>query len=300
MHRKVFLGFCFVVFLFVYPAFRASAQEFNCNVSLNYQLLTGNDFSFLDELRRQIDEYINERSWTDHKYQEHERINCSVQVTIEEAITLTSFRARLVVATRRPIYGTMQSTPVVQFNDSEWTFNYSQGTPLVYDLDRYDPLTSVIDFYVYLMLGYDYDTFSELGGTLYFQRARRIAERAQASGAQGWAQVSADQGRYQLIQQLLDQRFVDLRRAYYQYHFEGLDRFVREPDVARETVLSVLASLDELRLQLSRTYAGDLFFSSKYQELPSLFENSNSSVQAYQLLSRVDPAHLSEYNRLTQ
>jgi hypothetical protein len=276
------------------------AQEFACDVRVDFSQLTGNEYDFLKDLELRLDEYINDRAWTDDRYLDHERIDCTVQITIKEAPTLTSFRANLVVATRRPIYGTMVNTTVVQFNDQEWDFNYSQGTPLIFNLERYDPLTSVIDFYVFMMLGYDYDTFSELGGTQYFERARRIAERAQASGAQGWSQVGSSEGRYQLITQLLDQRFVRLRRAYFNYHFEGLDRFVRETEVARANILSVIAELEELRQELSRTYAGDLFFSAKYQELASVFEGSELNSEAYQILSQVDPAHLSEYNRLTQ
>lgn len=297
------ISVCGILLLFSLPSVTVDelfAQEFACVVNVDISQLSGNEYDFLKDLELRIDEYINDRAWTDDRFLEHERIDCTMQITIKEAVTLTSFRANLVVATRRPIYGTMVSSTVVQFNDQEWDFNYSQGTPLVYNLERYDPLTSVIDFYVFLMLGYDYDTFSELGGTRFFERARRIAERTQASGAPGWSQVGSDQGRYQLITQLLDQRFVKLRQAYFDYHFEGLDRFVRETEVARANILTVITALEELRQEVSRSYAEDLFFSAKYQELASVFEGSDLGSTAYQVLSQVDPAHLSEYNRLTQ
>ncbi|RMF52358.1 MAG: DUF4835 family protein, partial [Bacteroidetes bacterium] len=124
-----------------------AAQEFNCQVNVNYQNLSGSDFSFLQDLREQIYEYINQRSWTDDSFQDFERIDCSISVFFQEAVTLSSFRARLVLAMSRPIYGTGSRTTVVQFNDEEWRFNYTRGTPLVHDIDRFDPLTSVLDFY---------------------------------------------------------------------------------------------------------------------------------------------------------
>jgi hypothetical protein len=288
---------CILAFL---PAQNAHAQEFNCRVTVNYELLTGSDFGFLDQLDERIEEYINDRAWTNDRYEDVERIDCTIQITLEEALTLTSFRGRLVVAMRRPIYGTSQSTTVVQFTDPDLQFNYTQGTPLIFDLERYDPLTSVLDFYAFIMLGYDYDTFSEFGGTLYFAQARRIAEKAQSLGATGWSSVGGTQGRYQLISQILDARYRPLRKAYFTYHFGGLDHFVIETEVARERVLEVLQSLRELMLNVSRSYAIDVFFSAKYSELAAIFKDSPLSNQAYQLLAEVDPSHLSEYNELTQ
>lgn len=276
----------------------ADAQEFNCSVSVDYSTLTGSDFGFLGDLERQLEEYVNQRSWTDDRFSQSERIECTMQVTVEEAISLTSFRARLILALRRPIYNTTQHTTVVRFNDDSWQFNYSQGQPLVFNLEQYDPLVSIIDYYVHVMLGYDYDTFSEFGGTPHYETARRIAERAQSQSAAGWSQIGSDRGRMNLITQILDPRLRPLRRAYFDYHYGGLDRFSTEADEARTTVLNVLASLDELNDEVARQYATDLFFSAKYTEMPSVFEGWQRSSEAYQYLTRLDPSHTSEYQEL--
>ena len=192
------------------------AQELNCTVRVDYSKLSGgSDYSFLQEFQQRVAERLNDQRWTEHEYQEFERIDCQVQINFEEALSLTSFRAGIVVAARRPIYGSPQTTTVVQFNDTDWQFTYSQGTPLNMDQERYDPITSVLDFYAYLILGYDYDTFSELGGTPFFERARRIAERAQVQNAPGWSEFGNDRGRVTLITQLLDPTFKPLRVAYF-------------------------------------------------------------------------------------
>ena len=278
----------------------AAAQEFDCDVSVNYQQLSGNEFGFLDELEERIEEYINDRAWTQDTFLEQERINCQIQVTFEEALSLTSFRARLVVATRRPIYGTPSVTTVVQFNDENWQFNYAQGAPLIFNLEAYDPITSVLDYYAYIMLGYDYDTFSAMGGTPHFEQARRIVDRAISAGAGGWSEIGNQRTRQSLVTQLLDRRFDPLRQAYFGYHYGGLDRFVAETEAARQNVLAVLQDLDALYDEVSRSYVIDLFFSAKYQELAALFEESQLSGPAYDLLSQLDASHLSEYNRLMQ
>lgn len=277
-----------------------AAQEFNCTVSLDYRNLSGSDYGFLSELEDRIDEYINDRSWTEDRFLETERIECSISVVVEEAISLTSFRARLIITSRRPIYNTTQYSNVVRFNDANWQFNYAQGQPLVFDIERYDPLTSILDFYAYVLLGYDYDTFDELGGSEFFEVARRIGERAQSQSAAGWSQIGDDRGRMNLITQLLDPRFRALRTAYFDYHFGGLDHFVTESEAARQAVLSVVERLEELFDQVNRQYVIDLFFSTKSSEIASVFEGSPQRTAAYDLLRQVDPSNISEYERLVR
>jgi hypothetical protein len=269
-------------------------------VSVNYTQLSGSDFTFLGDLQLHIDEYMNKHRWTEDTFQENEQIECAIQVLFQEALSLTSFTARLIVVSRRPTYNTTHSSVVVQFNDDNFQFNYAQGQPLVFNLEQYDPLASVLDFYAYVMLGYDYDTFSELGGTPYFETARRIAERASSQSAPGWSQIGSDRGRMNLVTQILDPRFRPLRKAYFDYHFHGLDRFVSESDAARSSVLEVLQSLEVLFDDVARQYALDLFFSAKYTELASIFLQSQRSAEAYDILTQLDPAHTSDYQKLVQ
>lgn len=276
----------------------AAAQELNCSVTVNYTQLSGSDYGYLQDLEQLIDEYLNEYAWTEDTFKEYERLDCSVQLFFLEATTLTSFRARMVVASRRPIYGTAQSSTIVQLSDTDLQFNYARGTPLIHDLERYDPLASVLDFYAYILLGMDYDTFSEMGGTPHFERARRIADIAQSQNATGWTQLGGDRGRSNLISQLMDARFRTLREAYFTYHFNGLDYFVANPSEARQSVLTTLQQLEELQEELGRQYLIDLFFSAKAGELAAIFLNSNLSSQAYDVLSIVDPSNLNQYSPL--
>ena len=279
----------------------AHAQELDCTVEVDYRALTGNDYQFLDDLEVDIEEYMNERVWTQDRFKDFERIDCNLRVVITEAPSLTRFRANLVLATRRPIYGTPQFSTVAQFADQDWEFTYAQGTPLTFQPNRYDPITSLLDFYVFLILGYDYDTFSEMGGTKYFERAREIAERAEALGAPGWTSFAGDEGRVQLVEGLLNPRFEPLRSAYFTYHFGGLDQFVTATEEARTAILEVLETLRELSESLARRgYVFDVFFNTKYQELADIFLDSPVASQAYDLLSEMDPNHLNQYNRLIE
>lgn len=278
----------------------SSGQELDCRVQIDDSQLSGSEFDFLSDLEQKIQEYLNTRSWTDDDYLPHEKISCSMQIIVLESISLTEFRSRLIVTSRRPIYGTAQSTVVTRINDQEWRFEHSRGSSLTFDLNRYDSLTSVLDFYAYIILGYDYDTFSPLGGSPYFQQARTVADQAEGEGDPGWSSVGTQQNRAALISNLLGQRHQPLRRAYYTYHRKGLDRFVENPEAARKSALEALENLRTLNRQLSRSYALDLFFSTKYQELTALFANSDVSGRAHSILMEIDASHSSEYNKLVE
>lgn len=273
----------------------AAQEELLCDVSINYRQLQGSNFTFLEELEELAEEYINDNVWTNDRFLEEERINCTMQIVFREALTQTSFQAQLILTSSRPIYGTSATTKVLEINDTDWQFGFSQGTPLVFETERYNALTSMLDFYVYIILGYDYDTFSEFGGEEFFQKARRIHELAQSQSS-----LSGGNRRGQLIRQLLDPRFKPFRQAYFKYHFNGLDHFITETQRSRLVVLEVLATMQEVYDEVARSYAMDLFFRTKSKELAAIFEQSSVSSQAYGVLSEVDPSHLTDYNRLVQ
>ena len=279
----------------------ASAQELNCRVSVDFRALSGNEFSFLNDLDEEIEQYLNGRSWSEDRFLEFERIDCTVGITFVEAQGLDRFVAQIVVGSRRPIYATRQSTAVFQIVDTNWEFQYNRGQPLIYDPNRFDALTSLIDFYALLILGYDYDTFSELGGTRFFERAREISELAQSQGSPGWISIGDDQTRTALVRQLLDPRYEPLRRAYFAYHLGTLDRFSRQPEEAWQAGFSAVESIYELFLEVSRKYATDVFFATKSGEIADLFgEADEVRNQLYAMLIEMDPARSSDYDKLLE
>ena len=275
------------------------AREFLCTASVNYRQLEGSGFEFLDELKELVEDYMNNNSWTDDRFETYELILCSIQIVFVDNFSMTSFQAQLVLTSSRPIYGTTARTTLLQISDNQWQFNYSQGAPLIFETERFDQLTSVLDYYAYLMLGYDYDAFSELGGEAHFQKAKRIQQLASTANAVGWSTLESD-GRARIIDQMTAPQYKPLREAYFKYHFNGLDHFTRDTATAREAVLEVLTILQQLYQDLTRQYVFDIFFSTKYHELVGLFDQSSVSSTAYDLLVEVDPSHLTSYNALIE
>lgn len=280
------------------------AQELNCQVTLNREAITGTEFGFLDEFREELFRYLNGRAWTDDVFRPEERIDCQFQVTFTEALSQTAFRAQIVVQASRPIYGTAQRTTTFRASDTEWLFSYARGQNLIYDPNRFDALTSVLDFYANLILGYDYDTFEAFGGTRFFERAFRIAELSRATEAgtpgRGWfGQGIEDRARFTLAQELLDPVFAPVRQAQYDYHFTVLDHFVVQHEQAWVDALATLTALHELYLQNNRRrYVTDVFFGAKYQEIVSLMLDAPQRNEAYAMLTEMDPAHIGTYDGL--
>ncbi len=276
------------------------AQELDCTVNVDYSSLSGSDFDHLTDLETRIEEYLNEHQWTDDRFQPHERINCSFDLAFMEAQGLDNFTVRTVIISRRPIYGTAQATTVFQHMDQQWQFTYAENQSIIHDLNQFDGIASFLDFYAYVILGFDYDTFSAMGGTPHFEQARRITELAQSRGGSGWSSSGNARSRGQLIEDILDPTMEPLRKAYFQYHYQGLDHFTVETENARQSILQTLQTVQKLTNQGSSNYYVDLFFSSKYEELAAIFRDGDQRMQAVQILLETDPSHSSTYNSLLQ
>lgn len=299
--RRLIVLHALAVLALATPA-STQAQELRCTVTVNISALQGSEFTHLNDLREEIGRYLNDRAWTDDVYLERERISCGIDILFQRALNLNTFEAQLTVRAQRPIYGTPQTTQTFVVQDNDWgPFTYTQGQGLIYSPNRFDAFVSVLDFYANLILGYDYDSFEELGGQPYFERARAIAELARGVDAEGWFVVGDERTRGALIQQLLDPRYAPLRRAYFDYHYGVLDHFTTQHEEAWEKAMEVLASLNELYNEFNaRRFATDVFFSAKYTELAELLEDAPRRNEAYELLVEMDAPHLATYDQIVQ
>jgi hypothetical protein len=278
-----------------------NAQEFNCEVTINDRQISGTSYDYISELAPALERYINEYRWTNDRFENHERIRCRIQIVLNDVDSQFNYEAEVLFNIRRPVYNTMQETASIILIDNSWVFNYPRGRSLIHDDLQFDNLTSFIDFYVHVMLGFDYDSFSELGGSRFFSRALDILELGQGANAPGWGRsIGSQRNRYGLITDLNNPGYEDLRRGYYQYHRLGLDQFTISQQDAREEVLEAIDLIRENKRRASRNYLFDLFFDTKYNEIVSLFQDAESQtrLQAYNLLRDADPGHSGSYESL--
>lgn len=275
------------------------AQEIEADVTVDRSQISSTSLDYLDNFAQQIEEYINQHEWTNADFNENERINMSLQINLL-SVEDYNFEAQIIVRSQRPIYNTTRNTVIFLFNDEEWNFEYTPNRTFLHDELQFDPLTSLLDFYVYTILGYDFDTFEELGGTEYYQRAQNIVSLAQTTSAVGWSRSSNQRNRAQLLSNLLQTNYEPFRTALYQYHRQGIDRFLNNPTQARSQILSALENIQQAKRQTSSNLLFDIFFNAKYREITSIFEDAEPQIrlEAYNLLSNIDQSHLSEYQKL--
>lgn len=278
-----------------------SAQEFNCDVTINSRQISGSSYEYIDELEGELESYINENRWTDDRYEEYERIKCQIQIVLTEVDEDFNYTAEVFFSVRRPIYNTIQESSAIILSDNNWSFSYPRNKNLVFDHLQYDNLTSFIDFYMYVILGYDYDSFAELSGGTHFSEAQDIFELARNSGGQGWGRsIGAQRNRNGLISDLTNPNYRPLRRAIYRYHRFGLDQFTLNVENSIDEVVGVIELIDETKRRTSNNYLFDIFFDTKYNEIVAMLQTADieTRLEAYNLLRNVDPSHTSEYEKL--
>ena len=278
------------------------AQELNVRVQIDKSRLSGTSLNYLDTFGAKAETYLNEYNWTDSHFNEHERINVSIRIILLSMSDDYNFEANLIINSYRPIYNSHRQTSLFLFNDESWNFNYAPNQGLIHGGLRFSSITTLLDFYAYVILGYDFDSFSELGGSPWFNRAQSLTALARSGSASGWGSAGSSRrnARMQLIADLMNPNFTGFRKAMYLYHRHGLDRFPDNPDEARQQVFTALELIEETAQKATSNLLFNTFFNTKYREITSIFEDAPADLRlkAYQLLSRIDPAHLSEYDKL--
>jgi len=277
------------------------AQEIKARVDLSTGQISSSDYDYLDNLKRLIEEYVNDSRWTEDTYLEDERIEVDIRIALISVDSGANFEANLIIQSYRPIYNTLTKTPLLIVNDSSWRFNFTRNRNITRDDFQYDDIASVIDFYMYIVLAYDYDSFSELGGSPHLRNAENIVNVAQSSaGAAGWSSVGTRRNRNGMITQLTNPNYQGFRKALYTYHRLGLDQFTINTDRARAQIFASLELLQETRRQTTERYLFDLLFSTKNREFTAAFMDAelNQRLEAYNLLVDLDNSHISEYEKL--
>jgi len=289
-----------LLLLFLLPL-RSKAQELDCKVTIDKSKISSSSINYIDNLKSAIEDYINNHNWTNDRFQDQEKIHFNMQIILNSVDNNYNFKASVVLSSQRPIYNTVSTTPVIIISD-QWNFNYTPNSSIVHDEFQFNDIASFLDFYSYIILGYDYDTFSSLGGTPYFQKARKVVDIAQSASGSGWSSSAGTRSRYALVTDLLDPNYEDLRKAIYIYHRHGLDLFTLNTEKARSNVMDALKLIQKAENQTTDTYLFDLFFNTKYNEIVSIFKDAKQDerLKAYNLLTDIDQGHISAYDRLKE
>jgi hypothetical protein len=292
----------FLLLLFILPA-ASFGQELRCTVTINSTQVATSDRGIFRDMKTNIEQFMNTRKWTNDAYKNHEKIDCNMLITITQMPSIGNFEASVQIQSARPVYNTNYSTLLFNFADRDWEFEYIESLPLEYNDNTYTTnLTSMLALYAYLIIGVDYDSFSELGGTTFFQRALQVVNNAQQSNRPGWQSLGSNRNRYWIVENLNNPQMTDLRKAFYAYHRLGLDTFDKDPDKSREVILKGLRDIKKVRDVNPQAILVVSFFDAKGKELGNIFSAGNIQLrrEAYDIIVSIDPSNSSNYEKIIQ
>ncbi|MGO4822122.1 MULTISPECIES: DUF4835 family protein [unclassified Flavobacterium] len=253
----------------------AHAQQLNCTVTVNAQKLSNSNLTVFKTLEKSLTEFINKTDWNGKVYQQNEKIDCSMYITVLSN-TSDQFSATLQVQSSRPIFNSSYSSPVLNYNDKDFSFRYTEFENLIFNENSFDSnLVSVVAFYSYMILGMDDDTFVLESGDSNFEKAQNITNVAQQSGYKGWSQIDGNQNRYFLITDILSPTYSDIRKTIFEYH-KGLDSMAKDLRTAKEKVKDAVANLSKLNSAKPNAFLTRLFFDAKSDEIVSIFSGGPS------------------------
>lgn len=293
------LKILFFVFIFNVLSW---AQSVRVTLNVNADLVDQTNINPVKNLEKAAQDFLNNTKWTSSRELNEAEIDVEMLLTIS-SVNDNSFAATLQVQSGRLIYNTNYNSPLVNFFDNSFGFTYQEFQPFYYDLNRYNNnLISVLSYYINLVIGMELDSFSPLGGTVYFERARIIANAAQASKATGWQANQGQNGRYDLIDALTSSAFNDFRNLIYIYHRNGLDIMTDAPKEAKEIIASQLITLENLMRRQPNAYLIQSFFDAKAEEISQLYSDGPEveTKALLNFLNRFVPSMSGYWSRITR
>lgn len=292
-----------LVFSFILASGAIRGQELQTMVQISAPGMSESDRRILQTLQTAIHEFMNQRNWTEYRFKPEERIEASILITINEKIGADEFVGTIQVQSRRPVFNSSYSTPILNLIDRDFSFRYVEHQSLDYASGTFTSnLTSVLAFYAYVIIGFDFDTFAPLGGTPYFQQAQNIVNLAQNAQERGWKSFEGQRNRYWLMENIFNPTFSGIRQAYYTYHRLGFDRMKENLSLARADVVAALETLQGVHRQRPGSFLMSIIMTTKGDELVNLFSGATDieKSRVVQILSEIDPANNTKYQQISR
>ena len=284
-----------------YCSLGVSGQEFRCNVSVSSSRVEGTYKQIFESMRTDIYEFMNNRKWSGNVFNTDERIECTFFIQITDQISADEFKGTMQVQLNRPIFNSSYDSPVLNIKDNEVQFRYVEFQSMEFDENsNSNALTNILAYYANIILGFDYDTFSPLGGSAYFQKARDIVNRSQNAREKGWRAFEGNFNRFWLVENLTNKAYGPFRELLYRYHRLGLDVMSEKPDIGRSEIADALKNMQRVYRSKPDTYINRIFFDAKSDELVNIFSKGNNDEKGRVMivLTECDPSNSGKYEKI--
>ena len=298
----------FFLLLFFGGYWTLSAQEIQARITVNSSRVSSQvDKKVFQTLQTALHNFLNNRKWTTETFQANEKINCNFLININEAADGNIYKASLTVQAARPIYNTSYESPLINFMDDALTFKYVEYQPIEFNENRVSGsdalasnLSATIAFYIYVIMGLDFDSFSPRGGDTYFQKAQNIVNNSpEGRDISGWRAFDGLRNRYWLMENLTNNRYALIHDAFYSYYRLGLDFMYENETAARIAIMTTISLLNTVNNDIPNSMIIPFFFQGKANEIVRVFKKAppDEKKQAQEMLLRLDITNANLYKQ---
>jgi len=261
---------------FLFATVAGSAQELNATVSIDAEQTGQPNLQVFRTLQQQITEFINNTKWTTKEYKNQERIDCNFSIIVS-GFDGTSFSASLQIQSSRPVFGSTYDSPVYNYNDRQFSFEYSEFQPLNFNINSFDSnLVSVLVYHIYTIIGLDAATYSQGGGIEYFQIAKQIINTAASGNFSGWRPTDGSQSRFRYNDAILSNVFTEFHGALYDYHRHGMDNMNQNQRDGKQNIIIAIEKLRSINDRRPNAFLLRTFFDAKSDEIEAVYSGGPS------------------------
>lgn len=281
----------------------ATAQELNCKVKILHSQVQGTNTSVFETLETALNEFMNNRSWTELQFSEVERIECTFNITIKTYdVEENRFTGELLFQSSRPVFNSAYNTTVFSMKDNDFSFTYKEFDQLDFNENMLDNnLTAMLAYYAYLIIGMDLDTMSPLGGTDILRKAELVVNNAQSMSEPGWKTFDDPKNRHGIINDYLESSMEPFRQLQYKYHREGLDEMSNNVDRGRNAITEAMAMLNEAHKNKPLSMLPQIFTDYKRDEIVNIYSGHGTAKEkeeVYNILSELNASQNRQWQKI--
>ena len=282
------------------------APELQMKVTINHSQIQGTDASVFDNLQQTLEQFVNERQWTDLQFQKNERIQCNMNITVSKYVRdENKFECSAIIQANRPVYNSAYTTTLYNNKDNDFQFEFAEFDQLNYNDETVDnQLTALMAYYAYLIIGLDLDSFSPMGGSDILQRCMYLVNNAQSLGFPGWKSFEDSRNRFTLINDYLDEAMKPFRQMQYDYYRKGLDEMVNNAERGRTEISTTLEeNLKKAHADKPLSLLPQIWLDYKKEELANIFKGKGTQKEKealHELLMSINASQSKTWDQITQ
>lgn len=285
----------------------AFAQELQMKVTVNHSQIEGTDAAVFDNLQSTLEQFVNERQWTDLQFQKNERIQCNLNITVTKYVREEKkFECSAMIQANRPVYNSAYTTTLYNNKDNDFHFEFSEFDQLNFNEEMVvdNQLTALIAYYAYLIIGLNLDSFAPLGGSDILQRCMYLVNNAQSLGYSGWRSFEDSRNRFAIINDYLDEAMKPFRQMQYDYYRKGLDEMANNAERGRTEISATLQeNLKKAHDDKPLSLLPQIWLDFKKEELANIYKGKGTQKEKeslYELLMSINASQANVWDKVKQ